>query len=356
MHEDKLKHVAMLFNEKVIRKAGWEMLEEPHIDEKHNEIYMDVKGQKKLKIGIRYKRMITGTALPKFQQAVDIKMLAAQHLPKAIMARIKNEAINAIDETGNFNFSYKNGKENLMFYEFENKPPKKRPVRNQAFSPKAGFVVMALLNAKDFRIQTMRELQAKTGVSLSGISSICKTLQQNHFIDYSYSKPIRVLNPGQFLDEWAAYSLQFLAPKTGREGYQIHRVAKDVETGEKNMTRTPWQKATDLLFHKFESAALTGVQAAQSVSKFYSLDVGEVLIGSLKLAESELRQQFVITKSNKPDLVLIEPYNGSAFMEMTDTPEQRTANPIQIYLDLLASDDPRANEFADIYREKALGY
>lgn len=353
MHKDKLKHVAMLINEKVIQKAGWGVMEELEINEKQNELILKVQSKKKLKIGIRYKRMITGIALPNFQQAVDIKMLAAQHIPKTMMARLKNEEINAIDETGNLYFSYKNGKENLLFYEFENKPPKKRPVRNRVFSPKAGFVVMALLNAKDFQVQTMRELQAKTGVSLSGIFSICKTMQENFLIEYSYSKPIRVLNPGQLLDEWAAYSLQFLTPKTEREGYQIHRKAEDAETGEKNLAPAPWQEAAKLLFQKFESVALTGVQSAQSVSKFYSIDVGEVLVGSLKLAETELRQQFVMTKSNKPDLVLIEPYNGSAFLETT---EQRTANPVQIYLDLLASDDPRANEFADIYREKALGY
>jgi len=358
MNRDKLRYIARLLTEKVLEPVGWQIKDDSQIGEKNSELLMKVvSGKRILKIGIRYKQMLTGTKPPEFQDTADIAMLAAPHIPKTMMERLKTANVCAIDETGNYYFSYKRGKERLMLYEFGNEPPKKRPVRNQPFSPKAGFVTMALLCAKDFEVRTMRELQARTGVSLSGIFSICDTLRRHNLIEYSHSKPIRILDPCGFLDEWAAYYLRLLAPKTHRQGYQISkRTVVDKETGETKMIELHWREAATQLFEIFPDAALTGVQAAQSVSKFYSLDAGEVLVSSLKLAETELKSRFILTKTNRPNLILTEPYNGSAFMEMTDTPEQRTANSIQIYLDLLASDDPRANEFAEIYREKALGY
>ncbi|ACF14191.1 hypothetical protein Ctha_1734 [Chloroherpeton thalassium ATCC 35110] len=197
MNRDKLRYIARLLTEKVLDPVGWQIKDDTHISEKNSELLMDVvSGKRILKIGIRYKQMLTGTKPPEFQDTADIAMLAAPHIPKTMMERLKTANVCAIDETGNYYFFYKRGKERLMLYEFGNEPPKKRPVRNQPFSPKAGFVTMALLCAKDFEVPTMRELQARTGVSLSGIFLIHLMKMKNDFLP-SFSLPLSCLSSGK---------------------------------------------------------------------------------------------------------------------------------------------------------------
>jgi|GEM_PF-1657674 len=360
MKKARLYNISALLREKVFDVLGWQLITDPVIMEMESQLSFIVEtGKKKLNIGIEYNNAILRAIKPaSFQEKVDIAIVATEHIDGAMMARLKANDICAIDEAGNYYFSYRSGKDRVLLYEFGHKSKTRRLPRIEAFSPKAGYVVMSLLTAERFEIGTMRDVQAQTGVSLSGIFSICETMKRKGLISYSRTEPIHVLNPTQFLDEWATYYKLKLAPKLKRQGYLITiKKIVDKEAGETIQQRVTWGEGAKILLDQMHQAALTGVQAAQSFSHFYSLNTGELLVSNLQTAERELSSHFVLTKTSRyPDLVLIEPYNGSAFFGMNESAVMRTANPIQVYLDLVISDDPRANEFAEIYRGKALAY
>lgn len=360
MERDRLYSIVALLREKVFNVLGWQFKTEPIIKGMESQLsFIVATGKNSIKIGIEYKSAILRVVRPlSFQENVDIAIVAARHIDGATMERLKAKDICAMDEAGNYYFSYRTGKDCVLLYEFGHKSKKSRSPRLDAFSPKAGYVVMSLLTAEGFEIGTMRDVQALTGVSLSGIFSICEAMKRQGLISYSRTEPIHVLNPTQFLDEWAMYYKQKLAPKLSRQGYlmTIKKVV-DKETGEAVQQRIPWDDAAKIILDQLPQSALTGVQAAQLLSRFYSLNTGEILVSNLQTAERELGKQYLLTKTSRyPDLIVIEPYNGSAFIGMNETTERRTAHPIQVYLDLVISEDPRANEFAEIYREKALAY
>ncbi len=360
MKRERLYNIATLLNEKVFNVLGWKLKEKPVIKETEGILFLTVgTGKKALKVGVEYRKaLLRATPSSSLQDEADIVMVAAPHIGHAQLERLKANNVNAIDETGNYYFSYRSGKDHMILYEFNHKSKATRLPRIDAFSPKAGYMVMSLLTAERFEISTMRELQTKTGVSLSGIFSICEAMKRNDLIDYSKSLPIHVLNPSRFLDEWAAYYKLRLAPKINRQGYliSVKRIV-DKESGEVAVQHLDWREGASVLLDHMPKSALTGVQAAQSVSRFYALEVGEILVSNLHEAERELTRQFILTPTSRnPDLILIEPYNSSSFVGINEEGKFRTAHPIQIYLDLLTSDDPRANEFSEIYREQALGY
>lgn len=360
MKRERLYSIATLLKERVFNVLGWQLKGEPVIKEAEDILLLMVEtGKKVLKVGVEYRKaLLRATPSSSLQDEMDIVMVAAPHIGHAQLERLKANNVNAIDETGNYYFSYRSGKDHMILYEFNHKSKAARLPRIGAFSPKAGYMVMCLLTAERFEISTMRELQAKTGVSLSGIFSICEAMKRNNLIDYSKSLPIRVLNPSRFLDEWAAYYKLRLAPKINRQGYliSVKRIV-DKESGEVAVQHLDWREGASVLLDYMPKSALTGVQAAQSVSRFYALEIGEILVNNLHEAERELTRQFILTPTSRnPDMILIEPYNSSSFVGINEEGKFRTAHPIQIYLDLLTSDDPRANEFSEIYREQALGY
>lgn len=360
MEKERLYNITTLFKEKILNVLGWQLKNEPLLKEAEGILFLMVEtGKKVLKVGVEYRKTLLRTTSSSFlPDEVDIVMVAAPYIGYAQLERLKANNVNAIDEAGNYYFSYRSGKDRVTLYEFNHRSKATRLSRIDAFSPKAGYVVMALLTAERFEISTMRKLQAITEVSLSGIFSICEAMKRNDLIDYSKSLPIRVLNPSRFLDEWAAYFKQRLAPKLNRQGYLISvKKIVDKESREVDVQHLDWREGASVLLDQIQSSALTGVQAAQSVSRFYAVEVGEILVSHLHEAERELTRKFILTPMiRNPNLILIEPYNSSAFIGINEEGKFRKAHPIQIYLDLLTSDDPRANEFAEIYREKALGY
>lgn len=360
METQKRQRLLSLLKENVLDVLGWQIQpdyrssDEPH---QANTITLQVNtGKKMLTLGIEYKNVLLDALLP-VHDKVDIAIVAAPHIGKTMMERLKANRVSAFDETGNYSFFYRNGKERIMLCEFGHRPQTKRPPRIDAFSPKAGYVAMALLTAEGFEIGTLRDLQAQTALSLGGIYAICEAMKRQELIDYSRSKSIRILNPKRFLDEWAAYYSLRLAPKLTRVGYRLATKTIDSKTGETLLKLLDWKQGVPVLFNALPQSALTGVQAAQSVSRYYSLDTAEVLVSDLQTAEMQLRRHCLLTKTlHSPDIVLVAPYNSSAFMFMNEQAQLRTANPIQIYLDLISSEDQRANELGEIYREKALGY
>jgi hypothetical protein len=314
-------------------------------------------GSKILKIWVEYKPALLG-AIAKEGKEVDIVVLGTKYMSKPMLEQFKAQGISVIDEAGNYFFSYQRGKERVWLYEFGHKPETLRPPRIDAFSPKACFVAMALLHAPDFSIPTMRDLKEKTGVSLGGLNTICKAMKTRGLITYSHSEPIQVANPTRFLDEFASYYKVRLAPKLMRKGYiAAKKKIVDKESKEVVIERVHWREAAAVLQEALPNMVLTGVQAAQSESTYYAIDIGEILIDDIKTAELILRRHFLTAPTeHRADFYLVVPYNHSAFMYPNDEEQMRRANRIQIYLDLMSSDDQRANELGAIYREKAIGY
>jgi hypothetical protein len=148
---------------------------------------------------------------------------------------------------------------------------------------------MVLLHAPHFTIPTMRDLKEKTGVSLGGLNTICKAMKTQGLITYSHSEPIQIVNPTRFLDEFASYYKLRLAPKLVRKGYiASKKEAVDKESKEVVIERVHWREAAAVLQEALPNMVLTGVQAAQSESTYYAIDIGEILIDDIKTAELKL--------------------------------------------------------------------
>lgn len=322
-------------------------------------------GRKTLTVGVLYKQTLLDAAIREKQDA-DIAVLGTKYVGKPMLARFKAQGVSVMDEAGNYFFSYQHGKERVWLCEFGYKPEKTRPPRIDAFSPKACYVAMALLHAPDFAIPTMRDLQAETKLSLGGLNAICKAMKTQGFITYSHAEPIQVANPTRFLDELASYYKLRLAPKLVRNGYiAAKKKLIDKHTKSFVMERVHWREAVALLQESMPNVVLTGVQAAQSESTYYAIDIGELLTDDMKSAELLLSRQFQLSPTaQRADFYLIAPYNSSALMYPTNSDPApsserlalKRANRIQIYLDLISSDDQRANELGAIYRENAIGY
>jgi hypothetical protein len=364
MNISTVKNIVMLLKEKIFDELKWSVGRSNTNDsvvgsQNTGSTFIKVNtGSKVLRIKLEYKKIFLSPPMPVKSENWDMVIYATSYIPPSMMERIKANRASVIDEVGNCFFYYERGKERVMFYEFGHVSEKKRPPRVQAFSPKACYVAMALLHAKDFEMRTMRDLQIATKLSLGGIYGICNAMKRNGLIDYSHSKTIRINEPTRFLDEFATYYKLNLAPKIQRHGYLLSRKKIiDKESGETTVERVNWREGATAIQEEMPKTALTGVQAAQSVTRYYTMDIGEILVSHRTSAEVALMQQFVLTPTGqRPDFYLIEPYNNSAFIQMSEGETPRTANPIQIYLDLVSSEDQRANELGEIYREEKIGY
>jgi hypothetical protein len=364
MNISTVKNIVMLLKEKIFDELKWSVGRSNTNDstvgsQNTGSTFIEVNtGSKVLRIKLEYKKIFLSPPMPVKSENWDMVIYATSYIPPSMMERIKANRASVIDEVGNCFFYYERGKERVMFYEFGHKSEKKRLPRNQAFSPKACYVAMALLHAEGFEIGTMRDLQIATKLSLGGIYGICEAMKRNGLIDYSHSRSIRINEPTRFLDEFATYYKVNLAPKIQQQGYVLSKKkVVDKKSSETIGERVNWREGANILQKEMPETALTGVQAAQSITNYYAIDIGEILVSHIETAKLMLKQNFTITPTEQhPDFYLIKPYNSSAFMQVSEMEALRTANPIQIYLDLISSQDQRANELGEIYREEKIGY
>lgn len=357
MQENGLTSVIRNLKERIIEPLGW-LVHAETVVEPLRVARLEVEtGRKVLTMEVRYYAALIDL-FPKKKSNGECVIFGTRHLGKTMVERFKAAGISVIDESGNYFFSYQNGEERVWAFEFGNKSEVKRQLRVEPFSPKASFVAMALLHAPLFSIPTMRDLQKATGISLGGLNSICKTMKERKLITYSRSEPIRVVNPSRFLDEFASYYKLRLAPKFQRKGYvAVKKRISDKGAKEITLERVNWRDIGKILQETLQDVLLTGVQAAQSETSYYETSVGEFLVADIKTAENVLKQHFQVSPTiGQADFIFISPYNSSALMYPREQERTRLANKIQVYLDLIASDDLRANELGAIYREKAIGY
>ncbi len=313
---------------------------------------------KKIKGGIIWKnRVLPAQIVPlkeslmreMVRESLDIIIIASSEIGRQAMIKLRENKMSFVDISGNYYFEYpfsaKRNEHRISLFEYGHQAKKIKTTRSEIFSLKSGSVVHTLLSQKKFQIQNMRELAQITGLSLGGQQQICASLKHSGLIEYSRKDPIRVIDPTRMLDAWSEYYMIKIRSKVLRVRFQI---------GDEKS----WKDIVELLSHENMEYCLTGVQAAQRWSDYYLLNIGEILVPMIDIYERFLvRSGMKITRTNREaDFVLIQPFNESAFIGMDRSQAIPIAHPVQIYLDLISSDDPRAQEFAQYVREKALGY
>lgn len=197
-------------------------------------------------------------------------------------------------------------------------------------------VVFALLARPEFLQITQRELAKKTGVSLGGVSTALAQLQARGFINKARSKqPRMLLRKEQLLDEWRHEYRSRLAPKLDE---QARRMAGDIEA---------LQSAEVVAF----GMQWGGEVAAQRITHFlrpvtYTLYANPAIQGLPRLA--------ALAKLRKADDGNIKIVSRFWNFDPADSQHGDTVPLPLVYAELMASDDPRCQETAQLIREKIL--
>jgi len=197
-------------------------------------------------------------------------------------------------------------------------------------------VVFALLARPEFLQITQRELAKKTGVSLGGISTALSQLEARGFITSAGSKlPRKLLRKEQLLDEWRHEYRSRLAPKLDE---QARRMAGDTEA---------LQSADVVTF----GMQWGGEVAAQRITHYlrpvsYTLYANPEKQGLPRLA--------ALAKLRKADDGNIKIVSRFWNFDPADSEHVDTVPLPLVYGELMASDDPRCQETAQLIRKKIL--
>lgn len=197
-------------------------------------------------------------------------------------------------------------------------------------------VVFALLARPEFLRITQRELAQKASVSLGGISAALAQLQARGFITRARSKQPRILlRKEQLLDEWRHEYRSRLAPKLDE---QARRMAGDTEA---------LQSADVVTF----GMQWGGEVAAQRLTNYlrpvtYTLYANPAIQGLPRLA--------ALAKLRKADDGNIKIVSRFWNFDPADDERGDTVPLPLVYAELMASDDPRCQESAQLIREKIL--
>ena len=197
-------------------------------------------------------------------------------------------------------------------------------------------VVFAVLARPEFLQITQRELAKMTGVSLGGISAALAQLETRGFITSARSKqPRRLLRQEQLLDEWRHEYRSRLTPKLDE---QARRMSGDTEA---------LQSADVIAF----GMQWGGEVAAQRITRYlrpvtYTLYADPKKHGMPRLA--------ALAKLRKADDGNIKIVSRFWNFDPADGERGDTVPLPLVYAELMASDDPRCQETAQLIREKIL--
>jgi len=298
--------------------------------EADGELYITINGNE-LKLTVEIKNELRSHQLYSIlRQASNYRpfiVVATRIFPK-IKEELRNLKIAYLESNGNL---YLNEKQAYIWIETQKPTAEFQEKANRAFNKTGLKAVLLLLIHEEYINRPYREIAASAQVSLGNVTNIINSLKENGFVTNVNKQQHRLTNRKDLITKWSDSYVEKLKPsiKMGKFSF----INKDIFNSWRNMILpedTVWggEPAADILTDYLRPAILT----------IYTAESRTEIMKKCRLIPDE--------KGN------IEIYQK--FWNWTDYNEQQTAPWLIIYAELMAVDDKRTRETAQMIYEQRI--
>jgi len=299
-----------------------------------------------LKICVEVKKALRPSMIPQIKRRIDEwakqnlcekVVIFSDYIPASLAQLMREEKLWFIDAAGN---AYLEIPDKLLIYVTGNRMRRVATLKGQYFTEAGAKVLFYLVKHGPNIEATYRELSAATSVSLDKISKLLNELKEDATIVRQRQGYYQVRNRRRLLDMWVEAFVAKLHPKIVL-GHYRSPYGKDVaalleaglQDGALGNVVVGGEYAADLL---------TGYLRASSVTLYVPLGETDSVQRNLKLAPSK-EGPIEICTAFAPEIGKLSKKHGFVL-----------ADPVLVYAELLATDDPRCGETALLIKEKHL--
>jgi len=261
----------------------------------------------------------------------------SDYIPASLAQLMREEKIWFVDAAGN---AYLEIPDKLLIYVTGNRLHRVATLKGQYFTEAGAKVLFYLVKQGPNIEATYRELSAATGVSLDKISKLLNELKEDATIVRQRQGCYQVRNRRRLLDMWVEAFVAKLHPKIVLGHYRSpygKDVAALVEAGLQDDAL-----GNVVVGGEYAADLLTGYLRAGSVTLYVPVGETQSIEQNLKLAPSKDGPIEVCT-AFAPEIGRSSKKHGFVL-----------ADPVLVYAELLATDDPRCGETALLLKEKHL--
>ena len=299
-----------------------------------------------LKVCAELKKSLRPSMIPQLKQRINAwkkknlcekVAIFSDYIPSSLAQLMREEKIWFVDAAGNAYLEIPN---KLLIYVTGNRLHRVATLKGQYFTETGAKVLLYLLKHGPDIEATYRGLSAATSVSLDKISKLLNELKDDATIVGLQQGCYQVRDPRRLLDMWVEAFVAKLHPKIVLGHYRSpydKDVAALLEAGLQDDAL-----GNVVVGGEYAADLLTGYLRASSVTLYVPLGEIDSVQQNLKLAPSKEGPIEVCTAFT-PEIGELSKKHGFVL-----------ADPVLVYAELLATDDPRCGETALLIKEKHL--
>ena len=299
-----------------------------------------------LKMSAEVKKSLRPSMIPQLKQRINAwkkknlcekVAIFSDYIPSSLAQLMREEKIWFVDTAGN---AYLEIPDKLLIYVTGNRLHRVATLKGQYFTEAGAKVLFYLLKHGPDIKATYREISAATSVSLDKISKLLNELKDDATIVGLQQGCYEVRDPRRLLDMWVDTFVAKLHPKIVLGHYRSpygEDIAALLEAGLQD-------NALENVVVGGEYAAdlLTGYLRATSLTLYVPVEEIQSIQRNLKLAPSE-DGSIEVCAAFAPEIGNLSKKHGFVL-----------ADPVLVYAELLATDDPRCGETALLIKENHL--
>ena len=259
-------------------------------------------------------------------------LVAAPYIGGPLGAALEDRGINFVDRQGNCYLRFGE----RFVARVQGQTPPKAPARSKEMRAPGCQVMFALLADPDLAGATQRELAAAAGTSRQPVADLLARFVEEKILVKRQSKHAWVDGPdGALLDRWLAGYRATLRPKLLVGRFQLPvREPKAIEG---------W------LDERVEDVRYGGTAGAYRLERHYR---GPLTVAHLGPPSEEIRRLLKAAPAPDGDLLWMRHIGQASLRGTTDD----TVHPLLIHAELVSDPDPRADEAAELVRDRWLSW
>ena len=299
-----------------------------------------------LKVCAELKKSLRPSMIPQLKQRINAwegrhlcekVAIFSDYIPVPLAQLMREEKIWFVDAAGN---AYLEIPDRFLIYVTGNRLHRVATLKGQYFTEAGAKVLFYLLKHGPDIEATYRDLSAATSVSLDKISKLLNELKDDATIVRQRQGCYQVRDPRRLLDMWVEAFVAKLHPKIVLGHYRSpydKDVAALLEAGLQDDAL-----GNVVVGGEYAADLLTGYLRASSVTLYVPVEEIQSIQRNLKLAPSK-DGSIEVCATFAPEIGNLSKKHGFVL-----------ADPVLVYAELLATDDPRCGEAALLIKEKYL--
>jgi len=299
-----------------------------------------------LKVCVELKRNLRPSMVPQLKQRINTwkkknlcekVAIFSDYIPVPLAKLMREEKIWFVDAAGN---AYLEIPDRFLLYVTGNRLHRVATRKGQYFTETGAKALFYLLKHGPDIEATYRDLSAATSVSLDKISKLLNELKDDATIVQQRQGCYQVRNPRRLLDMWVEAFVAKLHPKIILGQYKSpygENIAALLEAGLRDDAL-----GNVIVGGEYAADLLTGYLRASSATIYVRLREIDSVQQNLKLAPSK-EGPIEVCAAFAPEIGNLSEEHGFVL-----------ADPVLVYAELLATDDPRCGETALLIKEKHL--